>query len=988
MGVLMLQKQVLTVPISEGLDNKTDEKQVMAGKALTLENARFFKIGKLQKRFGLVPLTTSSNDGLFASAELRSIVGDNDYLSTVTSNGVYAYSEGDDEWYKQAPYTLSSKIQTQFVSKNQFNQRWPDFDITSDGTHQVFLCVQNSLTTAFNSSLLIVLEDVSTGLRKTASINLSSASKLRGGRCIVMKDNGTLYVHVYYFNGNTVLRTIYDENLSPITSGVTIIATSGVGAQFDICKDDTKIYLAHLLGTTLDLLVYSPPGVQQDDRIVTVANAINTVATFGRGLSIVQTTNNIHVAWCGTADVILRGFDKALANAVTEAALSTSELEKVSMCANGNTLVIVNDSEESNSEDCFVDYTTATFTTTYTFSSTTSLQRLNIAAQPFVVNGKNFLICKTNEEENKSFFLYNLTDSYIAQKFSPNLASSQSIDTSTVDAMVSKTVVLNNVAKTNLTRFSILSGSEDIDQVSSCSLNSHDFTQSISDNGKFKLGNSIYQVSGSVMEFDKLSVYENGFMFTPKITTVAGVAGVANPNVSSKTFSYVAMYEFYSAQGERVFSEPSPAVSITTGANIERIDISVRSLVLSLKSKLASNNFDSNVGIVLYRTLNGGSVFYRTTTSIMTFNNGNVEVISDTASDASISDNEQLYTTGNVLENNPPPPAKFAVAGGNRLFLGGIEERDEIAYSKKQIFGEALLFSDIYRIRISSGTSADKTPISALGYMDGKLIVFRQQSIYYIQGEGPNELGTGSFNDPEIISSDTGCAEPRSVLNTPNGIMFKSSKGIYLLDRSLGTSYIGSPVEDYNNESIVASIMHNKFNEARFYTDQGKCLVYNLAFDKWSVFLNQSSIDAENWQSEPVSIKSNIVYKETENTFLDGTDTIQMKLATPWLKLNGLQDYQRIWRAWILGEFKSAHTLIVKAYYNYDDSYSETFTISPLVGDGQYQYSTHFRKQKCESIKLEIYDSSIVGESMELSALTFEVGMRQGAYKLPAARKY
>lgn len=1000
MGVLVpLQKQLFNIPISGGVDTKTDPFQVAAPNASLLENARFQKTGKLSKRFGLVSLTTSSNDGGFATASIKSIVSDNDYLATVTSNGVYAYSEGDNEWYKQTFFTLSSVIKSDYIAKNQFNQRWPDFDVTSDGTHKLFTCVQNSqssLGPIYDSSILVVLEDSSTGLRKSATIDLNTGSKLRGARCLVVKDSGSLYCHVYYFDGTTVKRNIYDENLSPITSGVIVIATSSTGAQFDICKDSSGIYLAHLLGTTLDLLNYSFIGVQLNDRTLTVTNALGTNSSLGRGLSLVKTASNIHIAWCGTADVILRGFNTNLTNAITEAVLATSEIEKVAMCANGNNLVIVNDSEASNSQSCFTEYSTATFTTTYSFSTVRNLQRINLASQPFVVESKNFVIVKTNEAENKNYYLYNLTDGYIVQRFSPGLASSQSIDGIVVDAMVSKTTVLDNVAMTNICRLSTISGTDLIDQVASMTYNTHDFNQSSSINGKFKVGKSLYYISGNVMEFDKLTAFENGFVFTPKITAVTAVAGVANPNISSKNFVYIAVYEFYNAQGERILSAPSPAFTLaTTGASTQRIDISVRSLVLSLKSKLAFNNFDTTVGVAIYRTTSGGSTFYRVGSSLMTFNNGNTEVISDTAADTTIDDNEQLYTTGDVLENDPAPSAEFSVSGGNRLFLGGLEERDEVAYSKKQLFGEAVAFSDFFRIRISTGTNADKTPISALGYMDAKLIIFREQSIYYIQGDGPNELGVGSFSDPEVVQSDVGCVDARSVLSMPNGLMFKSRKGIYLLDRGLSVSYIGAQVEDYNNENIISSILSDKFNECRFYTDQGNCLVYNYLFGTWSVFLNQTSVDADNWKGSPVSIIGDTVFKESEGTYLDNgaTGFYPMKYVSPWLKLDMIQGYFRAYRLHILGTNKSNHTLKCKIYTDYDETVSDDYDLILNTTDQpQYQFTIHIPKQKCESIKFEIFDdaheSNSNGEAYDLSNIQLEIGFKAGGFKLARTKSY
>ena len=74
--------------------------------------------------------------------------------------------------------------------------------------------------------------------------------------------------------------------------------------------------------------------------------------------------------------------------------------------------------------------------------------------------------------------------------------------------------------------------------------------------------------------------------------------------------------------------------------------------------------------------------------------------------------------------------------------------------------------------------------------MDDKLIIFKKDAIYYITGTGPDNTGAnGTFSDATFITSTVGCANPSSIVLMPNGIMFQSDKGIWLLDRQLGTTY-------------------------------------------------------------------------------------------------------------------------------------------------------------------------------------------------------
>lgn len=55
-----------------------------------------------------------------------------------------------------------------------------------------------------------------------------------------------------------------------------------------------------------------------------------------------------------------------------------------------------------------------------------------------------------------------------------------------------------------------------------------------------------------------------------------------------------------------------------------------------------------------------------------------------------------------------------------------------------------------------------------------------------MQGNGPDATGANSdYGDPTLITSDVGCINDNSVVIMPQGLMFQSAKGIYLLDQSL-----------------------------------------------------------------------------------------------------------------------------------------------------------------------------------------------------------
>jgi len=736
----MLKKQTITIPLAIGLDQKTDSKQVPSSGALDLTNVRFYKTGKLQKRFGLVLLTNSASTGNLSSNTLFNVMSDDSYITTVTNNGVYALSEGDNQWYKQNAFSISGKVTTKYIFKNYFDQKAVDFDMTSDGTHIAYIARQEK--TNFANNAIVCLEDVETGLVKYSNVTLGS-SFYGLNRVIVVKDAGAVKVHAFYYDGTNIIRTIYDKDMVEV-SVTTIIASTDL-SQFDLCKDETNIFFAKIVSTTIDLKSYDFSGTLVTSVTDSITNSIGTGGGVAKGMCITTSANNLHVAWCRPSGITIKGYTKLLVAAITENATGTGGQTCVSMAATTTGLTICSSSDSPTPDEFY--YETYTYTTTYVNTASVLTYRITLCAQPFQYLSKDFAICRSVESNNKSFFLYNLTDRYIAQRFSADLAVQNFIASTTPISMVPKSVIMSGVLKTAIERFTRQNVTDDpvtdFFSTSGMSLTSIDLTNPAGSNGRQSVAGRIYLTSGATIEMDKANPHENGFILSPNILEVTENVSTPNPNVASKTFSYVQVYEYSDSAGNITRSSPSPVKTITTTASAASVSVSRNCTVASLKNQTVSspsiNKYSSAPSITTYRTTTGGTVFYKIDEFISAFNDGQgTAALLDTAADSAIVNNQILYTTGNVLQNDPAPSCKFSTAGGNRLFLGGLEEEDNIAYSKVQLFGESVAFSDFFSIRVSSGTSADKSRISGLGYMDAKIIIFRKNSMYYVQGDGPN----------------------------------------------------------------------------------------------------------------------------------------------------------------------------------------------------------------------------------------------------------
>jgi hypothetical protein len=413
-----------------------------------------------------------------------------------------------------------------------------------------------------------------------------------------------------------------------------------------------------------------------------------------------------------------------------------------------------------------------------------------------------------------------------------------------------------------------------------------------------------------------------------------------------------------------------------------------------------------NVVLELYRTEKDGSVYYlASSATVPTFNDKTVDyvVVTDNTTDAILIAKKALYTTGGVLENDAPPPASYVAThtASDRLFLI-VEDSNVLQYSKQR-FGKAPVeFNGDLTMNIDTigGT------LTAAASMDEKLVVWAKDATFFINGSGPNNLGQNdNFSLPERVSIDVGCTEPASVVLTPDGLMFKSRKGIYLLSRGLQLEYIGAPVEEYNDLVISSAKVVPKLNQVRFTTTTGDCLVYNYFLKLWCTFDNHQGLSAETIDDNYYYIRSDSqLFKENYTSYADNGSPISIAIETGWMSFNELQGFQRVYKMLLLATYKSEHQLRVQVAYDFNDAWVQEVIITPTAeflsgttygedspygsgtpygGDGDvYQARFDFARQKCQAFKMRISDvQAVAGEGLSLSVFTLQVGAKTGLNK-------
>lgn len=403
-----------------------------------------------------------------------------------------------------------------------------------------------------------------------------------------------------------------------------------------------------------------------------------------------------------------------------------------------------------------------------------------------------------------------------------------------------------------------------------------------------------------------------------------------------------------------------------------------------------------NATIAVYRTAVNGTIYYRIDTQYLDFpieNSTSTDTItfSDSIGDYSIVGNEQLYT-GQEVENIAPPATLALTEFRNRAILIPSDNRYAYDYSKQVVAGSPVEFSDLFRQNVSTTGG----PLVGAGVIDDKLILFQRGGnggqISYVTGTGPSPSGANNdFADPQFITSDASLYDPQSLVQTPVGLMFKSEKGIYLLDRSLQTKYIGKDVEDYNSYTVTGAVLTPKGNQVRFTLSNGVVLVYNYfwtgedGIGQWGIFTGISAVSDCLHSGNQVFVTSGgLVSREVTGVYTDGATGINTKFSTAWINVAGMQGFERAYYFYLLATYISAHTLTVNIYYDYDDTLAQTLTITPVAGELE-QWRIFFDRQKCQAFRLVIQEVGSSGAGLTISGLNMIIGLKKGYTTIRAA---
>jgi hypothetical protein len=506
---------------------------------------------------------------------------------------------------------------------------------------------------------------------------------------------------------------------------------------------------------------------------------------------------------------------------------------------------------------------------------------------------------------------------------------------------------------------------------------------------------------GAVVQIDRFQT-EVGFWGDPDIRNLTNAAG--GSLTSGAVYGYSALFEWIDGSGNIHRSRPSPSEILSPNPSAGNLSAQLDLKNLSAVTEWGTRGVGSfgdgksrDARVFIYRTEGDGPThrFLADASDVPIFDGVNrheeFTQKTDGIADTDIANNEILYTESGELENRAPPASNIIVAAKNRIFIVSSEDPTVIWFSKERIDGVGLSFAAELTINISEGG-----PITGLAELNGELVVFKERAIYVVAGDGPDARGVGSFSLPRRIHNSVGCVHRNSVVGFQGGVFFKSKRGFYTINQSWGLSYVGLPVTTSDANGVRRAI--DVPEQSRIYVLQTTAydddiLVWDyLRGNVWSTVSPLSN--PSDGPSDLTNIDGVVYAVSTKGAVhsLDGppnaspSTIARGQFSTPWINLGGINGYQRIYWAYLIGEWDANSFLQVEVRYDYEDNPAtpeiHTFTAAQLgasLADHRVRVEPH--RGKVSAIKLVVSEVEHTAHSMRFSNVELMVGLQRGKLK-------
>jgi hypothetical protein len=370
-----------------------------------------------------------------------------------------------------------------------------------------------------------------------------------------------------------------------------------------------------------------------------------------------------------------------------------------------------------------------------------------------------------------------------------------------------------------------------------------------------------------------------------------------------------------------------------------------------------------------------------------------------------------LYTEGSVYESAAIEGCDIVHVALERVWMAGAFHRDAVYYSKRFAALDGVIAPEFHEA--FSFVVPDGKAVTGLGSIGDRVLVFTGTKIYAVAGQGPADDGSANdFSQLVCVSPTVGCADPRSIVCTDEGVFFYSGESIHMVGPGLQVADVGQAVEDTlaAYDTVSGAVWWPEESCLVFVASKddrsgSQLLVFDSRWKAWARWLIKRPVSGTTVAAESVCVHKGNLYVTDAQGYMyvggpltgygDGNygaarNYVSLDVSTGWIQSGGMAGWQLVRLASVFANYVASHTLNIAVYHDFATGTTDTsaYTITSGVNETVHRKPT---THKCQAARIRVYDGDTVvpayGAGFKLAGIGAEVAPIGNSAKVAAARR-
>lgn len=525
-------------------------------------------------------------------------------------------------------------------------------------------------------------------------------------------------------------------------------------------------------------------------------------------------------------------------------------------------------------------------------------------------------------------------------------------------------------------------------------------------------GRTTYIAGAQLWGYDGRELLEAGFHLGPETTLGQSSGGSLT---ALGTYSYRVDLCHRNAQNEEVRSLSILTSSLTLSGGNQTIAVTFNSVLTRRADSyflIYRNAMSSGVPLVNWWLLNSrdpaSASYLANDLTVSSFTYTDTGAVDD----VTIQTRELHPASDTYVQPVSAPACEVVAAGRDRLWVAGGELLPgQVAPSRLFDPGECPTFNPYLAIQVDRSNE----PVTGIGFIGEVGVIFRPNTTYLLDSDGPDNNADGAWNYPRLGLADVGATSQKSVARIPQGLVFQSSAGF----RIIGPGGALTPLQPLDSLAkdltLTGSLVIESDQEVRFYTAT-ETLVYNYLYDTWARWsCGGIGVARQAGGLALVARSDGHLWVETDGVWTDGGSYYTHRIRTAWLHGGNVGEFQRVRRVGAVGKYADlgdkTHNLRLELFYDarefwedrhewsYPDSttnqdtwgaatwgagvWGDTSATVSNLEDLTWDWQRAPAIQKCNSVSIALEDYNTDGPGFVLSAFTLELARKPGLDRGP-----